>query len=189
MHGHVCDPLIATIREILYTGMPCMPVFSFKKSCDTVATATRETIMAPERRPDVISLAERRLRSDQFKTLFRRSMDLIEETADYLDGQGRTDAKKLERYASLAFGTHSINLTTCLMQNASWLLVHRAASEGDMTLDECMSGRNRVVPRVMKAVPTESVLPETMFSLIERAHALSLEIVRMHKMFHPSEQS
>ena len=59
-------------------------------------------------------------------------MDLVEETAAYLDGAGRQDSKLLSRSAALAYAAESMRLTTRLMQVASWLLVQRAVREGDM---------------------------------------------------------
>ena len=50
-----------------------------------------------------ISFAERAASSDLFKTLFRDGMALVEETAAYLDGEGRDAAKSLPRSAALAY--------------------------------------------------------------------------------------
>jgi hypothetical protein len=38
------------------------------------------------------------------------------------------ESKKLERGATLVYATESMRLTTRLMQVASWLLLHRAAT-------------------------------------------------------------
>ena len=61
-------------------------------------------------------------------------MALVEETAAYLDGPGRQESKKLARNGALAYATESMRLTTRLMQLASWLLLHRAVKEGEMSL-------------------------------------------------------
>lgn len=53
-------------------------------------------------------------------------MDLVEETAAYLDGVGCVEAKALDRAVNLTYATESMRLTTRLMQLASWLLLHRA---------------------------------------------------------------
>ena len=45
--------------------------------------------------PDAaLSFANKLVSSESFKTLFRDGMTLVEETAGYLDGEGREDAKK-----------------------------------------------------------------------------------------------
>src|SRR5204863_136161 len=80
--------------------------------------------------------SERLTNSAAFGNLFREGMDLVEETAAYLDGDGRSEAKALERSVSLTYATESMRLTTRLMQLASWLLLHRAVKEGEMTLTQ-----------------------------------------------------
>src|SRR6202795_2925275 len=81
-----------------------------------------------------VSFSERLANSQVFGTLFRDGMALVEETASYLDGSGRTESKKLERSAALVYATESMRLTTRLMQLASWLLLHRAVKEGGMAI-------------------------------------------------------
>src|SRR5665213_4073246 len=71
-------------------------------------------------------------RSELFDRTFHEGMDLVEETAGYLDGAGRQASKLLSRSAALAYAAESMRLTTRLMQVASWLLVQRAVREGDM---------------------------------------------------------
>ena len=69
--------------------------------------------------------------SEQFDKVFREGMSLVEETANYLDGPGRTDARTLDRNGAVAYATESMRLTTRLMQLASWLLLQRAAGVGE----------------------------------------------------------
>ena len=81
-----------------------------------------------------VSFGAKFARSDQFKTVFREGMALVEAAATYLDGDGRKEARKLRPPHSLAYATESMRLTTRLMQLASWLLIRRAVSEGELTL-------------------------------------------------------
>lgn len=74
--------------------------------------------------------------SESFKMLFREGMTLVEETAAYLDGPGRDESRLLARHAALTYASESMRLTTRLMQIASWLLVQRAVSEGELSLSE-----------------------------------------------------
>src|SRR6202012_2653901 len=74
--------------------------------------------------------------SELFDRTFQEGMELVEETATYLDGGGRQDSKMLSRSAALAYAGESMRLTTRLMQVASWLLVQRAVREGDMNPTE-----------------------------------------------------
>jgi regulator of CtrA degradation len=58
-----------------------------------------------------VSFASRLAGSESFKSLFREGMSLVEETAGYLDGDGREDAKALPRLSALAYATESMRLT------------------------------------------------------------------------------
>lgn len=82
--------------------------------------------------------------SELFDRTFHEGMELVEETAGYLDGAGRQESKLLSRSAALAYASASMRLTTRLMQVASWLLVQRAVREGDMTPAEACEGRYRL---------------------------------------------
>ena len=90
-----------------------------------------------------MSFGERLASSQIFADLFRDGMALVEETATYLDGPGRKESKKLERSAALAYATESMRLTTRLMQLASWLLLHRAVKEGEMTLAQASKEKSQ----------------------------------------------
>ena len=92
----------------------------------------------------LVQFSERLTNSAAFSNLFREGMDLVEETAAYLDGDGRTEAKALERSVSLTYATESMRLTTRLMQLASWLLLHRAVKEGEMTLSQANREKTKV---------------------------------------------
>ena len=91
-----------------------------------------------------VSFGERLANSQAFSDLFRDGMALVEETASYLDGPGRQDSKRLDRTAALAYATESMRLTTRLMQLASWLLLHRAVKEGEMSLAQASKEKAKV---------------------------------------------
>ncbi len=114
-----------------------------------------------------VSFGERLAGSQAFSSLFREGMTLVEETAAYLDGPGRTESKKLQRGAALAYATESMRLTTRLMQIASWLLLHRAVKEGEMSLAQA----NKEKTKVKLSVP-DSADEETMQALPERLREL-----------------
>src|SRR4030088_2156797 len=98
--------------------------------------------MANEAQP--VSFGARLACSQVFADLFRDGMSLVEETASYLDGPGRQESKRLARSAALAYATESMRLTTRLMQLASWLLLHRAVKEGEMTLSQANKEKAKV---------------------------------------------
>src|SRR5579864_8818119 len=98
-----------------------------------------------------VLFGERLAASQNFSQLFRDGMKLVEETAAYLDGPGRRESKRLERAAALDYATESMRLTTRLMQLASWLLLHRAVNEGEMSL--LQAGRENAKVRLSRAEP------------------------------------
>jgi regulator of CtrA degradation len=82
--------------------------------------------------------------SEQFERTFKEGMGLVEETANYLDGDGRIDARDLDRTGAIAYATESMRLTTRLMQMASWLLLQRAIAAGEMSADEALREKHRI---------------------------------------------
>src|ERR1017187_2412450 len=93
---------------------------------------------------EAVSFGARLASSQAFSDLFRDGMALVEETAAYLDGPGRQESKKLERTGALAYATESMRLTTRLMQLDSWLLLHRAVKEGEMSLAQANKEKSKV---------------------------------------------
>src|SRR5690348_18260679 len=131
-----------------------------------------------------VSFGERLANSPAFVDLFRNGMALVEETAGYLDGPGRQDSKQLPRAAALAYATESMRLTTRLMQLASWLLLHRAVKEGEMSLAQASKEKSKV-----KLASTDSydpnsteLLPQALRDLIARSQKLyaKVQIGRAH---------
>jgi regulator of CtrA degradation len=133
-----------------------------------------------------VSFGERIANSKVFTELFRDGMALVEETASYLDGPGRRESKKLERVAALAYATESMRLTTRLMQLASWLLLHRAVKEGEMSLDQANREKTKVKLSAGEAGGEESMrlLPERLRGLIERSTALQTDVRRLDATMH-----
>src|SRR4051794_32477054 len=131
--------------------------------------------------PAPVSFGERLANSQVFTDLFRDGMSLVEETASYLDGPGRQESKKLERTASLAYAAESMRLTTRLMQLASWLLLHRAVKEGEMTLIQANKEKSKV--KLAAGEPgdpdTIKLLPERLRSLIDRSKKLNDQVRRL----------
>jgi regulator of CtrA degradation len=133
-----------------------------------------------------VSFGERLANSDVFAALFRDGMTLVEETASYLDGPGRTESKRLERGAALAYATESMRLTTRLMQLASWLLLHRAVKEGEMSLAQANKEKAKVKLSSVRASDEEAVklLPEKLQELINRAAQLEIKVRRLDATIH-----
>ena len=113
-------------------------------------------------------------RSELFQRTFQEGMDLVEETAGYLDGAGRQASKLLSRSAALAYAAESMRLTTRLMQVASWLLVQRAVLEGDMPADAACEDRYRLGGEDVSRAGGEGAegLPSELVALLDRSERL-----------------
>jgi regulator of CtrA degradation len=134
---------------------------------------------------DPIAFGERLAGSQSFAELFREGMTLVEETAGYLDGDGRAHAKALGRSAALAYATESMRLTTRLMQIASWLLLHRAVNEGEMSLVQARKEKTRVkVGLDHRNEDAESLLPAPLQELIARSLRIQERVQRMDATLH-----
>jgi regulator of CtrA degradation len=133
-----------------------------------------------------VSFGERLANSDVFAALFRDGMALVEETASYLDGPGRTESKRLERSAALAYATESMRLTTRLMQLASWLLLHRAVKEGEMSLAQASKEKAKVKLSSVRASDEQAVklLPVKLQELIDRSGQLEFKVRRLDATIH-----
>ena len=93
---------------------------------------------------NTVSFGQKVAQSDTFKALFKEGMQLVEASAAYLDGPGRTESKALPRAVALSYASESMRLTTRLMQLASWLLLQRAVNEGEMTQAQAAQEKNKV---------------------------------------------
>lgn len=144
--------------------------------------------------PDTLTpQAEARLmeftRSELFAKTFREGMDMVEETAAYLDGPGRQDSKKLSRDDALTYASQSMRLTTRLMQVASWLLVQRALKEEEMSLTEARAEKYRLVEEnktdeslsFSDLAKTAYALPARLLDLLARSEALYERITRLDR--------
>lgn len=140
-----------------------------------------------------IVFGERFASSDTFKGLFREGMALVEETATYLDGEGRAQSKGLSRAGSMAYAAESMRLTTRLMQLASWLLLQRAANEGEMTAEQVGQEKAKVRLRGFGTRVEGSgfeELPESLRELILRSVRLQERIVRLDDaIYNPAAES
>lgn len=113
--------------------------------------------------------------SELFDRTFQEGMDLVEETAGYLDGSGRQESKLLSRNAALAYAAESMRLTTRLMQVASWLLVQRAVREGDMPPEGACDDRYRLGAEDVcrpGATKASEELPAGLMTLLDRSERL-----------------
>lgn len=120
-------------------------------------------------------------RSELFDRVFQEGMELVEETAAYLDGDGRRESKLLSRSTALLYAGESMKLTTRLMQIASWLLVQRAVREGDMTPAAASEPRYRLADRKIEVEPTHADLPIALIEFLVRADKLHDRVIHLDR--------
>lgn len=146
----------------------------------TKDSSTSTVKVSPGVRERMIQFAS----SEMFRKLFADGMGLVEETASYLDGDGREVSRKLSREASLSYATVSMEMTTRLMQAASWLVVQRAVKEGDMTVEEASEARFRLEDTSINAFTARQnpELPGELLELVDRAKDLFDRLHRLDDM-------
>jgi regulator of CtrA degradation len=131
---------------------------------------------------NTIRLAEHRVYSDSFKPLYADGMTLVEEAAAYLDGEGRTEAKRMSRLAATLYAAESMRLTTRLMQVASWLLLQRAANNGEMTRAQVAEEKSKVrldTPSASPSVPSWEELPAKFKMIVDRSLKLQTLVAKL----------
>ncbi|UMY16094.1 DUF1465 family protein [Methylobacterium organophilum] len=133
--------------------------------------------------PDWVNFGATYVGSEAFRALFKEGMMLVEETAAYLDGDGRTESRLVSRDASLAYASESMRLTTRLMQIASWLLVQRAVSEGELTPGQALEEKTRVKLNAAETpspmADSFSLLPLRLQELVQRSRRLHARILHL----------
>jgi len=134
-----------------------------------------------------VSFAAKIAASEAFKALFREGMTLVEETAAYLDGPGRVEAKELPRLTALSYAAESMRLTTRLMQLASWLLLQRAVNEGELSQTEAATEKRRIRLAQQDMISSEEVLaklPSRLNELITVSMRLQSRIIHLDKLIY-----
>jgi regulator of CtrA degradation len=81
----------------------------------------------------------------------------------------------------LAYATESMRLTTRLMQLASWLLLHRAVKEGEMSLAQASKEKSKVKLAATDNHDPNSIelLPPALSDLIARSQKLYAKVRRL----------
>jgi regulator of CtrA degradation len=131
-----------------------------------------------------VSFGERFQASAQFDGVFKQGMALVERTAAYLEGPGRTEAKRLPAAVNVLYASESMRLTTRLLDMASWLLIRRALKEGDISEMEAQKKRKGVMlqaPARSSHIGGFGELPEGLRGLVEESYALQDRIVQLDR--------
>lgn len=121
-------------------------------------------------------------RTGKFHELFENGMGLVEEAVTFLDHDGPEIAKKLPPKIKIIYEQEAINLTTRLMQVASWLILQRAVVEGEMSTKQAKKEKenikNKKIPK--KTDPKKlKELPPMLIELINKSTKLQERIQRL----------
>jgi regulator of CtrA degradation len=139
---------------------------------------------APEAEGVTVSFGERFAASEQFNQIFKEGMALVERTAVFLDGPGRSEAKRLRPPLTLVYATESMRLTSRLLELASWLLIGRALNEGEISAAEARQKRQRLKLQTLgrpSHVKRFAELPKGLQQLIEASFALNDRIAQLDR--------
>jgi regulator of CtrA degradation len=131
---------------------------------------------------EMISFGARFAASDQFDSIYKEGMALVERTASYLDGPGRKEAKTLQSPLTLTYATESMRLTTRLLELASWLMLHRALKDGEIDQEQAAVRRQRVKLSPIgrpEHVKNFDELPAGLRDLISQSFSLNDRITRL----------
>jgi regulator of CtrA degradation len=145
-------------------------------------TTTVDKSTADDAAANTVSFGARFAQSEQFDAVFKEGMALVEQTAAYLDGPGRREAKLLQSPLTLVYATESMRLTTRLLELASWLLIRRGVKDGELTATEAEARRARVKLAPLgrpSHVKTFSELPKGLQDLVEASFALNDRILKL----------
>ena len=144
------------------------------------------SVSDPRQHGDVlIDFMARFTTSEHFHKVFQEGMGLVEETAAYLDGPGRREVRGLGRQGAIAYATESMRLTTRLMQLASWLLLQRAVSAGELTRESAEGEKERINLNDIGAghdLEGAERLPAGLNELVERSLKLHDRILSLDAM-------
>lgn len=141
---------------------------------------------------NTIRFSDRKAASPAFNKLYAEGMALVEETASYLEGPGRREAKVLSRVAATLYAAESMRLTTRLMQLASWLLLQRALNSGEMTIEQVTSEKSKIrleTSSSNKNIDSWDELPAEFKELVRQSLRLQARIRRMdHDIASPGDE-
>jgi len=122
-----------------------------------------------------------------FYKTFDEAMALVQETAAYLDGQGRLESKTLDKDTALAYAAESMRLTTRLMQLSSWLLAQRALYKKQLSPAEAAASKYRLNDEESAhvfSIERRIALPDNLTDLISRSLALFVRVGRLDKQLY-----
>lgn len=154
-------------------------------------SSIEERLAAAGQSAETVSFGRRFAQSSQFDALFDEGMQMVEQAAGYLDGEGRAQARNLAAPVSTTYATESMRLTTRLLEVASWLLVQRALKTGEISLEEAENRRRRIKLRPSgrpSHIEHFDALPEALRDLIVASLQITDRIIQLDRAMGGSDR-
>lgn len=120
-----------------------------------------------------------------FMRTFDEALALTSEARDYLAQYGEEDLRDLPSDVGLRYSVESMRLTSRLTNVMAWLLVQRAAHEGEISYDELRREEWRLGGRevcMAEGTVAPENLPPIMADLLRRSENLFRRIARLDDM-------
>lgn len=120
-----------------------------------------------------------------FTRTFDEALALTSEARDYLAQYGEEDLRELPADVGLRYSVESMRLTSRLTNVMAWLLVQRAAHEGELSYEELRQDEWRLGGRevcMAEATVQPDKLPPIMADLLRRSDNLFRRIARLDSM-------
>ncbi|KEG23965.1 DUF1465 family protein [Bartonella bacilliformis] len=117
-----------------------------------------------------------------FNRLYEEAMNLIEETAAYIDKNGKFATRDLSVETSALYVKEAMYLSTRLMQIASRLLLFRAGREGEMLPEQIEKEIAKIslhTPSLGPDIAHWQELPEIFRSFVVRSLSLEKRVYHM----------
>ena len=113
-----------------------------------------------------------------FKSLYRAVMTIVDDTASYLDGEGRAAARSLYGIHAAGYSRHSLDLTTAIMNLASIALALKEASQGHRVVEAAVADVMKLgrIAREPQRPTAELHVPDGLELLIDRTRAVHAQL-------------
>jgi len=121
---------------------------------------------------NTVVFVEHEIYNGTFLKLYSYGMALIEETAYYIDHDGRTASRAFSGDTASLYAAEAMQLSTRLMQVASWLLLARAERDKEMAKDQIELERAKIslnTPSQKSISAQWADLPTPFRDLVERS--------------------
>lgn len=115
---------------------------------------------------------------------WRDAMALLTDTRDYAAFDAVIDSEPLDPFERLKITTKAMQLTTCLIAIAAWLMSQRAVEAGEIDREEAQRCEHRLAQcPLCEEVPGEAIkLPGRLDRLARRTVALYRRLARLDRL-------